>query len=438
MPEELEEKTAKVVFADARESVSRAAAEVFAAFGGAAGLLKSSRDVYIKVNAVDSRPNTFTSPNVLAETVRIFKAAGARNVYVIENSTQGNFTRLVFGASGLLAACRETGAIPVYLDETGATPVFLAGLSSFVDISSFVHERLVRLRDENLYVSLPKLKTHSMSTVTLSVKNQFGFVHQASRIADHNFRLHQKFADIYGVLRPDFVLVDGLVAVTHGHYPAVANTEKCVVKADTLMGGTDPLAVDTVAAAFMGFSLAEVPHLALCSGMGIGESRLEKIEIENRALFEERRMQLTPELLDVFPPDVLILRGAERCCKEGCRRNTETLLEVLYCDHGGKGGFSILMGRGIPAKDVEKLSGRVHIAGSCAMEEWGAILTKRLGRKNVTMNWGCNNLALCIAGLCRQMKVNPLKMADYPLVRSLAALLAARARKSRAIIPPLF
>ena len=84
-------------------------------------------------------------------------------------------------------------------------------------------ERLIENGTENLYLSLPKLKTHSMSQVTLSIKNQFGLVHQRSRIADHNYRIHQKFADIYRVLRPDFVLIDGLIATNHGHYHNLSN-----------------------------------------------------------------------------------------------------------------------------------------------------------------------------------------------------------------------
>ena len=172
-----------------------------------------------------------------------------------------NFTRLVFQATGYLQICKETGAVPVYLDETPAVPIFLEGIEEFIDISHFVFERLIEHGSENLYLSLPKLKTHSMSQVTLSIKNQFGLVHQKSRIADHNYRIHQKFADIYRVLRPDFALIAGLIATTHGHYPTTYNAPKCVVPMDLLIGGSDPLAPDVVAAALMGFDLTQVKHL---------------------------------------------------------------------------------------------------------------------------------------------------------------------------------
>ncbi len=87
---------ASVVFQDAYVPPDRAVAGVFDAFGGGRALLKSSGDVYIKVNGIDFKPHVYTSPSVVAAVIRYFKSHGARRIFVIENSTQGNITRLVF------------------------------------------------------------------------------------------------------------------------------------------------------------------------------------------------------------------------------------------------------------------------------------------------------------------------------------------------------
>ncbi len=428
---------AEVILADTKDGIAAAVSEAFAHFGGGGHLLRPSRDVYIKVNGVGCEANVYTHPEVLRETVLYFQKAGARTVYVMENCTQANFTRLVFKATGFLRVCKETGAVPVYLDETPSVPIFLEGIEAFVDFSRFVVERLIEQRADNFYLSLPKLKTHSMSQVTLSIKNQFGLVHQKSRIADHNYRIHQKFADIYQVLRPDFVLVDGLIATTHGHYPTIYHADKCVVPMDLVIGGDDPLAVDVAGAALMGFDVKDVYHLALSREKGMGIGDMERIEIINRPLFEERKKQLTCELLDDYPPDLAILRGAQRCCKEGCRRNTESVVEMIYRDHGGRGGFTILMGKGIDRAAVERISGRVHIAGSCAIEDHGVALEARLGKRNVTMSPGCNDLAMTVYGLCKQMGVHPLRMSKVNPIQSAALLLTARLKGSSANIVPL-
>jgi hypothetical protein len=180
-----------------------------------------------------------------------------------------------------------------------------------------------------------------------------------------------------------------------------------------------------------------VNHLRLSAETGIGEPDLRHIGIVNRDIFEARKLALSHELLDRFPADLRIFRGKERCCPEGCRRSTETAVEVLHADHGGIGGFAILMGKGIDPESVDGIRGKVHIAGSCAIEDHCQRLIERLGRENVTMSPGCCNLSDTISGLCRNMKVRPLSMLNMNWFSSLLALLASRLKGSKAIVPPV-
>ncbi|MFY9397968.1 MAG: DUF362 domain-containing protein [Desulfomonilia bacterium] len=428
----------QVLFADTNSGLDAAGSSVFERFGGGRGLLKASRNVFLKVNGIDFKPHVYTSPEVVAAAVRYFQGQGARNVYVMENSTQGNFTRLVFEICGLKRVCDETGAIPVYLDETKEMPLYLPKLQSFVQIPDFVHENLIRDREENLYISIPKLKSHSMTTVTLGIKNQFGLIHQKSRIADHNFKLHQKLADLYACIRPDFTLIDGLEATNYGHYPALAQKERCVVPLNLLIGGRDPLAVDVVGAQFLGFPLDEVEHLRLAAEYGHGVSDFSQIEIIGRELFEQRRQRFSWSLLEKFPPGVRIIRGKTRCCIEGCRRNTEAVLEVFGQDYACRGEFTIFMGQGFSPEDLAAVTGPVHIAGDCAIAECYSELEKRLGKRSITLSPGCNNLAMTIDGIARWLHISPLKLVPLSPLKSLSLLIRARLRGTRANITPIF
>jgi uncharacterized protein (DUF362 family) len=431
---EVDQERTDIILADTKPGIASAVREVFDHFGGGGKLLRSSHDVYIKVNAVGYDPYVYTDPEVLRQTILYFQKCGAHKIYIIENCSQGNFTRLVFDAIGYLKICKETGAIPVFLDETPSVPIFLEGIGQFVDISAFVFERLIEQEQENLYLSLPKLKTHSMSQVTLSIKNQFGLIHQRSRIPDHNFHLHQKFADIYRILRPNFVLIDGLIATNHGHYPTQAHLDRVIVQMDLLIGGLDPLATDVVAASLLGFNLDQVEHLRLSTETGIGIGDIQRINIINHPLFEARRKKLSCELFHDLPSDLTILRGKERLCDEGCHLNTIGVIEGLYRNNGGKGGFTILMGKGIDHQDVEKITGRVHIAGGCAVEEHGMALLARLGKDKVTMSSGCNDLTQTIHGLMKQMGVTSGKMAKVSSIRLLYLYWLARIKGNQANI----
>ncbi len=425
----------KVVFEDTDQGLDQAVLKIFDSFGGGRGLLKSSGNVFLKVNGIDSKTHVYTSPEVIGAVVRYFYNNGARTVYVIENSTQGNITRLVFEITGIKKVCKETGAVPVYLDETHEMPLHLKKLDSFIRIPDFVHEHLVVDRSKNLYISIPKLKTHSMTTVTLGIKNQFGLVHQMSRIPDHNYRLHQKLADIYEKIQPDFTLVDGQEATNFGHYPSTAQAAKSVVPINLLFGGDDPLAVDVTGARFLGFELEDVEHLRLAAEYMLGESDFSKIEIENRHLFDERKQNLSWDLLELYPENVNIIRGQTMCCREGCKRNTEAFLEVLGQDFNGQGGFSIIMGKDADSSAVDRIKGPVHIAGDCAISDWSQKLRRRLGKRNITCSPGCNNLAATVNGLTKWAKVSPIDIAPIHPLKALVILMQAKLHGTKANIP---
>ena len=79
-------------------------------------ILKSSNEVYIKVNGIDFKKHTYTSPQVLECVIEYLKNIGAQ-VYVMENSTQANMTRVVFTINTYKDICEKTGAKVIYLDE---------------------------------------------------------------------------------------------------------------------------------------------------------------------------------------------------------------------------------------------------------------------------------------------------------------------------------
>ncbi|MDI6830131.1 MAG: DUF362 domain-containing protein [Actinomycetota bacterium] len=416
---------------DVEDAVGRA----FEPFGGVKEVLGGRKGVFIKVNAVDYKSHSYTHPAVVSAAARLFRAAGAREVYVMENCTQAAFTRLVFRVTGLERAAREAGAKPLYLDEGRQVEVTLPTLGYGVHVSRWVKERLMDNRGDNLYLSIPKLKTHSMATVTLGVKNQFGLIMQGDRIRDHNYNLHRKFADIYDLIRPDFTLIEGIYAMNHGHDHPEGLVDRCAERLGVLIGGDDTLAVDAVGCDILGIDPREVEHLRLAAERGLGTIDLGEIEVIGER--DPFRRRYTSELLDVYPPDVHIVEGKERCCPEGCSLNTRMVLQYLYVDHDGQGGFSIVMGKGIDREELASLGGKVLVVGDCAFQEVYPELAHRLGRRAVRAARGCNNLRDVLGALTPLMGVNPLRMVPLPALESLGLLIQARLHRTTARITPI-
>lgn len=405
--------------------------ETFDNFGGLESLLAGRQKALVKINAIDCRPEVYTSPAVLGAVLSVLRKHGVTDIGVIENCTQGNFTRLVFAATELGRVCRRHGARPVFLDEGPVEKAVLPGLASEVRFPRAVMRELTDDRRRGVFfLNLPKLKTHSMTVVTLGVKNLLGLMDQRDRMHEHNYNLHARLAALGVLFQPDFTLIDGSTAVFHGHYPPASVVHRCIDPLGILIGGQDMLAVDTVGARILGYSIEEVEHLRLSGKTGSGCSDLDKIEVTGdlSAYTKKYPYSLLPEM----PPDVEIIRGEERCCAEGCDNNTRAVLQFLYLDQDGKGGFTILMGKGFNRTILEELRGPLLLAGQCAVDEAGEYLARRLKRKQIYSSPSCNDLASTIRALTRLMKVNPFKLVPLPALQSFRLLVTARLKGSRA------
>ena len=435
------------------DEIEKAVKDAFDGLGGAS-LIKSSGDVYIKPNGVGQQPYAFTRPEVLETAVRYWQSVGAKRVYVLENSTQGALTRTVFEFTGYGEVCKRTGARPIYLDEERTAPSLFSGKAPAGEGSpdgyrqiSFgvpvvVARKLIEEKDRNLYVNIPKLKTHSMTVVTLGIKNQWGFVPHGDRIADHNHNLHSKLVDVLALVRPDVTLIEGVEGTIYGHYPPLALADKCVRPFRVLIGGLNVVAADAVGAKVFGLGIENVPHikLAIERGLGGGVETLDDISLSGD-LNDIRSIDLLDELAEfggryphvlypAFPPDVAVVTGKEMACTDGCLGGALSGIQLLYLDSGGKGGWTLVAGKGFDAREVDALAGPVMVAGGCAVEEVGDRLVKRLGRKQVYLIDGCCDLTGTTEALCHLMRVDAVRVGSSPrrigLLKALEILIRAR------------
>ena len=424
-----------------REELTKTIYEIFDEAGGEK-LLKESGEVYIKPNGIDGQPYCYTRPEAVEAVIRYWNEHGAKKVYLFENSTQSNATRLVYAVTGYDRICKRTGAIPVYLDEDRQVEYTFRGRDDYQNsrflMPQFVVKNLIENKDKNLYISLPKLKTHSMAGVTLGVKNQWAFPCQDARGFDHNDRLAYKLVDVLSYVRPDFTLLEGVEGTIYGHYPVTALADEAVLPLRVLVAGSNVVATDMVGARIFGLTLEDVPHLKIAveKGYSEGVSSLDDIEIDgDLSMYQEK---YPTDLYDAYPPDVKVIKGKTRCCKQGCQNNPLTLLQILYKDHNGKGGWTMVMGLGHDPAEIDAITGKVLIVGDCAINEVGDRLIKRLGKKNVYLSHKCNSLAQSAAAMFHLMHVNPMVFVPISPLKALKCLVLARLHGSKALVPSTF
>ncbi|MFX1389050.1 MAG: DUF362 domain-containing protein [Promethearchaeota archaeon] len=398
----------EVFIRDTTDSISNAVNEIlFNIEKRGSPIIKSSKKVYIKVNGIDFKKHTYTSPEVLDAVIMYLKEKGAE-IFVMENSTQGNLTRLVFELTGYKKICEKHGAKIVYLDEEDSRTYEFKYKPSISEVSQGyilktyrMPETIVNIidnRDTVTYINLPKLKTHSMAVVTLGIKNQWGFPQHADRGKDHNYNLHSKLVELYEVIKPDITIIDGIEGTIHGHYPLTIWEDKLVIPFNVLIGGTDTLAVDVVGARLFGLSIDEVPHLKIAYDHKLGEGDLNNIVVHGKDLGTYKK-KYDWDILQKFPETVKIIKGKDLLCREGCQNNPLIFLQVLAYDYPAKfnGGWFLIMGKGHDEDLIDQLKAGGYtiglVAGFCAIEEVGQKLRKEFGRRKVYFSGNCNNLA---------------------------------------------
>jgi len=232
-----------------------------AALGGMERFVRPGETVLVKPNmAWDRTPEqgANTQPAVVAEVVRLCRAAGARRVIVSENSIHD--AQRVAERSGIGAAVEAAQGELVFPPRSGFERTTLGGsvLSSWDVLSVlFQADRLI---------NVPVVKHHSLSRLTCGIKNHMGLI-GGSRGRLHQ-EIHAAVVDLAAAFRPTLTVVDATrVMMRNG--PTGGRLED-VVAVNAVAAGTDPVACDAWAARQLGLDPAEVGHVVLAEGRGLG------------------------------------------------------------------------------------------------------------------------------------------------------------------------
>jgi len=178
-----------------------------------------------------------------------------------------------FAVSGLEDMAKKEGAIIKNFDKEGVAAVQPeSGCTDKMYIARPMFEA-------DFVINLPKFKTHSAAVYTGAVKNLFGCIPGLRKAEYHKIaatpdKFGEVIADIHKAVDVGLHIMDGITAM-QGEGPTAGEP----YHAGKILMSTDPLALDTVALAMLGVKVDNVPMLVTAGERGLGESRLDKIEI---------------------------------------------------------------------------------------------------------------------------------------------------------------
>ena len=244
------------------------------ALGGMGKFVKKGDVVFVKPNMGWARKfdqAATTNPGVVAEVVRLCRAAGAREVRVMDHAVDRPDS-LLLRMNGIEEAVKNVGGRTSFasssaLYERVSLPRGKA-LSS-VDV-------MRDLRRADVFINVPIAKVHNSTRLTLGIKNMLGIVWD--RGAFHrSSSIDQAMVDLAARIRPHLTILDAVrILLTNGPKGPGRTEDRRIVVA-----GTDPVAVDAYGVSLFGMKAAQIGHIKLAAAAGLGEIDLKRIKVKD-------------------------------------------------------------------------------------------------------------------------------------------------------------
>lgn len=233
------------------------------ALGGMRAFVKPGERVLLKVNAAFASPpllGATTHPDVVIAVVRLCRDAGAGRVMVTDNPI--NDPASCFALTGIGPAAAEAGA-DVILPKPGRFQLYTLSGGRLLRQWPILGDPLT---GADKVIGLAPVKDHHRSGASLTIKNWYGLL--GGRRNVFHQRIHRIIAELAQMIKPTLVILDGTQSMMRNGPTGGALED--LKATQTVIAGTDPVAVDALGATLLGKTVRDLPHLSMAQEAGAG------------------------------------------------------------------------------------------------------------------------------------------------------------------------
>ena len=245
-------------------------------------LLDKSRPVILKDNISWHlpMPSSNTTPWQLEGTILGLKRLGFEQIVAVENKTV--VTKPQKGAQlNKLASVYKKYNVPIlYNFEPSHMKWIDYRPKCELNVLYKIFPEGVKIPDffmgKNI-VHLPTMKCHIYTTTTGAMKNAFGGLLNTKRHYAHSW-IHETLVDLLKIQKE---IHSGIFAVMDGTSAGNGPGPRTLVpvRTDLILASDDQVAIDALAAKIMGFDPMSIHYIRIADEQGLGNGRLENIEI---------------------------------------------------------------------------------------------------------------------------------------------------------------
>ena len=239
------------------------------AMGGIETFISRGDRVLLKPNVAFDRPpilGATTNPEVLATTIDLCRSAGAAEILIADNPI--NQPEGCFFKSGIKQVADAAGArlilprpstfeqVRIDGDVLGTWPVFYSPL-----------------KDADKVIGISPCKDHNLCGGSMTMKNWYGML--GGRRNQFHQQIHGIVSDFPHLIRPTLVILDATrVLMRNG---PTGGSISDVKAADTIVAGTDMVAVDTYGYGLLDRDPADLAYLHLAEKRELGTTDWKRL-----------------------------------------------------------------------------------------------------------------------------------------------------------------
>jgi uncharacterized protein (DUF362 family)/Pyruvate/2-oxoacid:ferredoxin oxidoreductase delta subunit len=277
--------------------VGVALTEVFDALGGFSKFVKAGQTVLLKPNLFSLHPPedaVTTHPELVRQILLLCVKAGAGRVWVGDSPVGLHSETELWLRTGMTAAVAGT---PAELKSWQVKQIPLQCGDDVLAVPEWY-------REVDVVISLPKLKTHNLTTLTCGLKNVYGIVNGPAKSQFHvkypsPLAMSAFLVRVFGTFKPQLTIADAVVAM-EGNGPAHGHP----VPVGALLGSRDAVALDAVACRALRISPSAVPMIRLAAKSQLGQMNESRIECTGSGVSRLQSVKMKPSLaryLRLFP-----------------------------------------------------------------------------------------------------------------------------------------
>ncbi len=209
-----------------------------------------------------------TNPYVMAALVKMAFDAGAKRVKVMDNTC--NDARRCYVNSGVQKETKKYGATVLHVEDFRIKKMKIGGdvIKDWEVYKDFV--------ECDCLINVPILKHHSLSKLTLGMKNWLGAIGGRRWVLHQN--INTTMVDLAAFFKPKLTVLDSYrILLRNGPQGGSLGDVKTVKK---VTAGVDPIAVDSMGVKIFSGKRQDFEFLSIGKKRGLGEYDLSKLNVK--------------------------------------------------------------------------------------------------------------------------------------------------------------